>query len=119
MKFVGNRKDTERYIRHRLGVAGGAPKLSFRAGAFRSIWRYSKGYPRLINLICDRALLAGYAERTFAITPRLIRKAALSLPGAESAGRMAFFGWLRQMMPFLLPAVLLLSALLFVLLRVK
>jgi general secretion pathway protein A len=55
-----SREDTERYIRHRLAVAGSGPRLRFWPGAFRSVWRYSRGYPRLINLICDRALLAGY-----------------------------------------------------------
>ena len=85
-----SRDDTERYIRYRIAMAGGAPKLRFGTGAFRAIWRGSKGYPRLINLICDRALLGGYTERTSTITPRLVRQAALSLQGRDN-GRHGLF----------------------------
>jgi general secretion pathway protein A len=106
--------DTEHYIRHRLAVAGGAPRLRFGSGVFRSVWRYSRGCPRLINLICDRALLGGYSERSFAMTRRLVRRAALSLQGKEEGMRLAP-GWLRRIMPFLVPAILLLSVFLFAL----
>ncbi|MBN1567553.1 MAG: AAA family ATPase [Acidobacteria bacterium] len=110
-----SREDTERYIRHRLAVAGGAPRLRFGSGTFRAVWRYSRGYPRMINLICDRALLAGYAERAAVITPRLVRKGALALKGLEDAGPKLSQGWFRRLMPFLIPAVFLLSVLLFAL----
>ncbi|HXV65235.1 MAG TPA: AAA family ATPase, partial [Vicinamibacteria bacterium] len=53
-------RELKQYIRHRLAVAGGIGQVDFTSGAFRAIRRYSKGIPRLINLICDRALLAGY-----------------------------------------------------------
>ncbi len=108
-----SREDTERYIRHRLAVAGGAPRLRIGSGAFRAIWRYSRGYPRLINLICDRALLAGYNARTGVITPRLVRKAALALKGREDTGIQLSPGWFRRLAPFLIPAVLLLSVFLY------
>ena len=108
-----SREDTERYIRHRLAVAGGAPRLRFSSSAFRAIWRYSKGYPRMINLICDRTLLAGYAARSGVITPSLVRKAALALRGRDDLGMHIPAGWFRRLIPFLIPAVLLLSALLF------
>jgi general secretion pathway protein A len=108
-----SREDTERYIRHRIAVAGGAPRLRFGSGTFRAIWRYSKGYPRMINLICDRALLAGYMERTGVITPRLVRKAAMGLRGREDEGIHIPNGWLRRLIPFLVPAILLLSVFLY------
>jgi general secretion pathway protein A len=108
-----SREDTERYIRHRLAVAGGAPRLRFGSGTFRAIWRYSKGYPRMINLICDRALLAGYTARAAVITPRLVRKAALSLKGREEGGMHFSHGWFRRLVPFLVPAILLLSVFLY------
>lgn len=85
-----SQEDTERYIRHRISMAGGAPKLRFGARAFSSICDHSKGYPRLINLICDRALLEGYTERTYTITPRLVRQAAHSLQGKD-IGRSQLF----------------------------
>jgi general secretion pathway protein A len=105
-----SREDTERYIRHRLAVAGGAPRLRISSRAFRAIWRYSKGYPRMINLICDRALLAGYMARTAVITPKLVRRAALGLQGREDVGPHFAPGWFRRLIPFLIPAILLLSA---------
>jgi general secretion pathway protein A len=112
-----SRDDTERYIRRRLAVAGGAPRLRFGSGAFRSIWRYSKGYPRLINLICDRALLAGYRERSTVITRKLIRKAALDLQGRVSIVLRLPAGWKRRMVPFLVSVLLLLFAMFFMVYR--
>ncbi len=103
-----SREDTERYIRHRLAMAGGARRLRFGSGVFRSIWKYSKGYPRLINLICDRALLAGYLERSATMTRRFVRKAALDLHGKENIALHFPPGWARRLVPFIIPALLLL-----------
>jgi general secretion pathway protein A len=114
-----SREDTERYIRHRIAIAGGAPRLRFGSGAFRAIWRYSKGYPRMINLICDRALLAGYVERSGVITPKFVRKAALGLRGREDAGLHLPSGWFRRLVPFLIPAILLLSVFLYAITKAK
>jgi len=108
-----SRQDTELYIRHRIAVAGGAPRLRFASGAFRAIWKCSKGYPRLINLICDRALLAGYNDRSNAITPKRIRRAALGLQGREEAVVRVPAGWFRRLAPFLIPAFLILSVVLY------
>jgi len=112
-----SRDDTERYVRRRLAVAGGAPRLRFGSGTFRSIWRFSKGYPRLINLICDRALLAGYRERSTIITRRLIRKAVLDLQGKENIVLRFPAGWGRRLVPVLVPAFLLLFAMFFMVYR--
>jgi general secretion pathway protein A len=114
-----SRIDTELYIRHRVAVAGGAPRLRFGARTFRAIWRHSKGYPRLINLICDRALLAGYRERSGVITPKLVSRAALDLQGREEVGLRVPSGWLRRLVPFLIPTVLLLSAFLYALSKAR
>jgi general secretion pathway protein A len=114
-----SREDTERYIRRRLAVAGGPQRLRFSSGAFRAIWRHSKGYPRMINLLCDRALLAGYAARTAVITPRLVRKAVLTLEGKEDIGLHFSPGWFRRMVPFLIPVTLLLSVFLYAISKSK
>jgi general secretion pathway protein A len=79
-----SREDTERYILHRLAVAGGAPRLGFKSSAFKAIWRYSKGYPRVINMLCDRTLLTGYLEHSPIITPKLVRQAVLDLQGKKN-----------------------------------
>ncbi len=106
-----SRKDTEQYIRHRLAIAG-ASRLRFGVGAFKAVWKYSKGYPRLINLICDRALLAGYKARAFVITRNLVRKAAMGLKGEEHVPHFAP-GWFRRMVPYIVPGIILLFFLCF------
>jgi general secretion pathway protein A len=111
-----SKEDTEQYIRHRLAIAGGAARLRFGQSAFRSVWQYSRGCPRLINLICDRALLGGYNERSIVITRRFVRRAALSLQGKEEGIRMSP-GWFRRLLPFFILTILLLSVFLFALSR--
>jgi len=54
--------ETDKYIRHRLKVAGARRLDLFTKGAVDSIFEASKGIPRLINILCDAALLYGYAD---------------------------------------------------------
>lgn len=108
-----SKEDTERYIRHRIAAAGGAPRLRFGTGFFNAVWRYSRGYPRLINLICDRALLIGYTERSLVITRGMARRAANALQGREDNGPRISSGWIRRAATFVFPAILLLSIIFF------
>ena len=64
-------QDSVDYINHRLEVAGGRGGVIFSRWALRRIYRYSRGLPRLINAVCDRMLLAGYARDTAKITFRI------------------------------------------------
>ncbi len=64
------------YIDHRLKTAGANRKLHFTPDAVDMIYTYSEGTPRLINILCDRALLAGFVENTFTITAEVIRQSA-------------------------------------------
>jgi len=57
-----------------LKVAGATRKLQFTSDAFEEIFLFSNGTPRLINIICDRALLAGFISETFRIDRKIIRK---------------------------------------------
>jgi general secretion pathway protein A len=111
-----SKADTEHYIRHRLAVAGASSRLRFGAGAFLSVWRYSQGYPRLINLICDRALLAGYSVRSLVITRKLVRRAAMGLKGEEMIARFAP-GFSRQLALYLVPVLILLGVVLYMVYR--
>ena len=79
-----NEEDTDRYIHHRLNVAGARDQIRFSPKAVKEIYRGSHGVPRLINLICDRALLAGYASQTRDIQPEHVRKAVAALRGEDS-----------------------------------
>lgn len=76
-------EETEAYVRHRLEVAG-AERCPFRADGLRALYRASEGVPRLINIIADRALMAGYAQETDAIGAGLVRAAAREVAGQES-----------------------------------
>jgi len=67
------------YVAHRLTIAGGSAAVGFTAKALEQVYRLSGGIPRLINLICDRALLAGFSEQTSRITPEMVINAAQSL----------------------------------------
>ncbi len=81
-------EDTVDYIHHRLEVAGGRGGVNFSKGALKQIYRYSRGLPRLINAVCDRALLAGYTKDTSRISSRIaaagvkdMKKDPASYPG--------------------------------------
>ena len=74
-----NRKETGRYIAHRLQVAGDQEAIHFRQGAVREIFAFSGGIPRLINLAADRALLAGYVQGTKTVTRDLAGRGIRSL----------------------------------------
>ena len=67
-----NQEETRAYIHHRLTVADGDPGL-FHDEACREVYRYSGGTPRLINLLCDTALVYGYAEQSPVINSNIIR----------------------------------------------
>ena len=54
--------ETEAYILHRLHVAGANSRPSFSRGALWWIYRYSRGVPRLVNQLCDFALLYCWSE---------------------------------------------------------
>jgi type II secretory pathway predicted ATPase ExeA len=75
--------ETGRYIYHRLNVAGARGNVRFHERAIRLLHRATGGVPRLINLTCDRALLAGYTEQTNAIGESHVRQALASLRGEE------------------------------------
>src|SRR4029079_18661451 len=76
-----DRPETEAYVRHRVAVAG-APKLPFSRLGLRALYQRSKGIPRLINIIADRALMAGFAREQDSIGERLVARAAdETLPG--------------------------------------
>ena len=62
------------YICHRLEIAGSNGRIEFSNEAINIISRFSSGTPRLINMICDRALLAGFVSQTQKIDFNIIKK---------------------------------------------
>jgi len=77
-------EETESYIYQRLMVAGAHGGITFSKSALDEIYKFSKGTPRLINLLCDRALLGGFVEETNHIDKEIIQKAQKSLLGEEA-----------------------------------
>lgn len=75
------RRDTGYYISHRLRVAGAGEELAFEPGAVAAVYKISRGLPRLVNKICDLALLAGYADRSRRIDRKHARQAIAELEG--------------------------------------
>ncbi len=71
--------ETAHYIAHRMAVAGRVGEVPFDRKAVRQIHRRSRGVPRRINLLCDRALLGAYANGKGAVNSAVIDKAALEV----------------------------------------
>jgi len=70
------KEEIGRYIAHRMKVAGADPRLHFTPEAIETVFEYSQGTPRIINILCDRALLAGFVREAFAITDEIITASA-------------------------------------------
>ena len=74
-----SKQETGAYIQHRLSVAGGGSAVAFSPRALSRMFRYTRGIPRLINLVCDRALLAAYSVHTNRVKVNHVNYAARTL----------------------------------------
>jgi general secretion pathway protein A len=72
--------ETVAYINHRLHAAGADGALIFESTTYPKIYQHTSGIPRLINALCDRALLTGYINETKVIGPEVIDEVAGELP---------------------------------------
>src|SRR5262245_7616428 len=88
------RDDTSAYIAHPLTIAGGGAAVSFGPKAIDLVHKYTTGIPRLINLVCDRALLGGYSARSNRIEPEMVKAAAAGLD--LKMRRVAAIEWIQQ-----------------------
>src|SRR5499426_196539 len=75
--------ETRDYVRHRLRMASGGKCDIFEDAALHEVHRRSGGIPRLVNLICDRSLLAGYAAGQGRVGSDLVAKAAREVLGPK------------------------------------
>ena len=71
-------EETQRYVEHRLEIAGAGEKASslFSSKALATVFKVSRGYPRLINTICENSLITAYARQTSVITPEIVNLVA-------------------------------------------
>jgi type II secretory pathway predicted ATPase ExeA len=80
-------EDTVNYVRHRLNVAGAAGSEIFEPDTFPVIFRYTGGTPRLINTLCDTALLAAFTQDRVTVSLEDLRSAIEELQWVEFAAR--------------------------------
>ncbi len=81
-----SRAESEAYVLHRLRVAGATSEV-FTSGALAEVFRLSGGVPRVINVICDRALLGAYTQDRHRVSGALVRRAAGEVFGRRFAPR--------------------------------
>jgi len=106
------RTEVESYISQRLQVAGANGNITFSKSALSEIYKFSKGIPRLINLLCDRALLGGFAHQTRHIDKGIVKEAKKSLLG-EEAGCIPSHSWVLKPLTALRIALLTIFLILF------
>jgi general secretion pathway protein A len=74
-------KESRAYIEHRLNKAGGSISSVFTSGAIREIVDHAKGVPRVINIVCDNALVIGLGCQKKPVKARMVREAIRDLAG--------------------------------------
>lgn len=81
-------QETAGYIQYRMSIAGAAAVQPFPAALMPRIHRLTRGVPRRVNLLCDRALLGAYAAGSTVVTPAIIEQAAREVFDATSGARL-------------------------------
>jgi MSHA biogenesis protein MshM len=83
------------YIRHRLQIAGCSEKLLFTKRACEAVYRHSNGIPRLINILCHKALICAYGEGKKKVNHKHINIAAVDIEHTKNNSD----SWLSSIMP--------------------
>jgi type II secretory pathway predicted ATPase ExeA len=83
-----SKRETHEYITHRLNVAGANGRTIFTDAACDMVFRYAGGVPRLINVLCDTALLCAFAEEQTQLDEKIVKAAADELQWVEYAERL-------------------------------
>jgi general secretion pathway protein A len=84
-----SREETSRYIAHRIHVAGGEPSRVFSPEAMACAFDFSQGIPRVINLICEQALISAYADEEKPVGASKVKEAAQQFRLESSASPMS------------------------------
>lgn len=85
--------ETRQYIAHRLAVAGWQGELLFTAPALKKVHRLTRGVPRRINLLCDRALLGAYAGNSHQVSAAIVHLAAAEVFDGSAPQPKRTMGW--------------------------
>jgi putative secretion ATPase (PEP-CTERM system associated) len=89
-------RETHEYIDHRLSVAGGKPNELFAEDTYEIIHRYSGGIPRLINTLCDTALLCAFADDEHSVNIEDVKAAIAELNWKEHESDTGLYDKLQQ-----------------------
>ena len=89
-------KETKNYVNHRLRIAGATYQV-FNKKALLLIWKRSQGVPRLINHICDNALLIGYASGAKIIQANVIKEVIHDMDAGRKRINAPKFLWFREL----------------------
>ncbi|MGD8521446.1 MAG: AAA family ATPase [Desulfobacterales bacterium] len=73
--------ETKEYIQYRINIAAQRKGIKFDRSAYRYIFKFSKGIPRLINIVCDRALLTAFVLNQHKITGNILKASIQELSG--------------------------------------
>jgi general secretion pathway protein A len=84
-------RSSKEYILHRLRRAGSWKGSPFSDGALRAVIKHAKGIPRIINIVCDNALINGYGYRKKRITRRIVKEVIRDLQGIPKT---PFWRWI-------------------------
>jgi general secretion pathway protein A len=85
-----NGEETQEYIRHRLHIAATRPGVTFTTAACRAVFNHTNGVPRLINIVCDRALLIAFTLGNQRIGKDIVKRAIKELEGKSDRQRLTF-----------------------------
>ena len=99
-------RETTEYIRYRLKRAGSRSLTIFDSAAISEIYRYSKGIPRLINIVCDNALLTGFSREQNRIGKEIVREVIGDLEGRGKRGATRVGAGLLSLVPLFLVLLL-------------
>lgn len=91
-----SREDTDHYIQHRLEVAGSNGREIFAPDTYPQIFRFTGGVPRLINTLCDTAMMAAFAQDQDTVSLDVLNSAIEELRWTEYAARSAKLPIIRQ-----------------------
>ena len=103
-------KETIEYIQHRIHIASRKPGTKFTRYAFYFIYKFSRGIPRLINIVCDRSLLTAYSLDQHKITSGIVRSSIKELAGRGFLKQYSFWDGKNSLLAIFLLCVALLVA---------
>ena len=105
-----NHKETVEYIRYRINIAAQKAGTKFSRSAYRRIYKYSRGIPRVINIACDRSLLTAFGLSRHKITGSIARASIKELMDSRANGKYDLAGWKKAFIIFAVLCVVLAAA---------